>query len=78
MDMKPGDFAAFAIQSSDAQGSLYAEQGLTKREYIATAILAGFCANATSSGLSDAPKFAVQMADWLLAALNPADTETKP
>lgn len=48
--------------------------GLTKREYMATAILAGLCANPTSSGLTGAPKFAVEMADFLLSALNTAKT----
>jgi hypothetical protein len=44
--------------------------GLTKREYMATAILSGLCANSTSSGISSAPAFAVEMADFLLTALS--------
>lgn len=69
--MKPGDYAAFPIPASDAQGSFYPELGLTKREWMATTILAGLCANSTSSGLTSAPKFAVEMAEFLLTALTP-------
>jgi hypothetical protein len=67
--MKPGDYAAYPIHASDAQGAFYPELGLTKREWMATTILAGLCANSTSSGLSGAPKFAVEMAEFLLTAL---------
>jgi hypothetical protein len=61
--MKPGDYAAFPIQSSDAHGSLYAEQGLTKREWMATMLFAG---QGPRLSLSDA----IGIADELLARLN--------
>jgi hypothetical protein len=63
-----GETAAFSIQASDAQGSFYAEIGLTKREYMATAILAGLMADPRGPR-SSGPKFAVEMADVLLAEL---------
>ena len=40
MNLKNGDLAAFSIQASDAQGSMYAEIGLTKREYFAVQLMA--------------------------------------
>lgn len=62
-EIKLGDFSAFPIQSSDAHGSLYAEQGLTKREWMATTIAAGQLGRLS---LSDA----IGLADELLTRLN--------
>lgn len=65
IEIKPpryGDFAAFPIQASDARGSLYAEMGLTKREYIATQIAAG-------QGNRLSVRECVEMADALLGFL---------
>lgn len=68
LTMPPGEFAAFPIQASDAQGAFYAEIGLTKREYMATQILAGLMADPRIPR-STGPSFAVEMADALLTAL---------
>jgi hypothetical protein len=74
-EMKPGDFAAFPIQASDAQGSLYAEQGLTKREYLAATVMQGLCAaidDYAPNRILDhkgIAQEAVQLADALLIAL---------
>jgi len=77
-EMKPGDFAAFPIQSSDAQGSLYAEQGLTKREYIAAVCLQGILGDPQcDAGPGTAANLAIKYADALLAALTPT-SEAKP
>lgn len=77
--MKAGDYSAFPIQASDAQGSLYADQGLTKREYMA-AMAMNAIATSTANGWAvsrkgDAEhiaKTAVQLADALMAALHTA------
>lgn len=77
MDIKPGDFAAFPIQSSDAQGSLVAEQGITKREYFAAMALQGFAAHEKEGGwiATSAARQAVEYADALLAALRQGEGE---
>lgn len=71
MDMKPGDFAAFPIQASDAQGSLYAEVGLTKREWMATTIAAGQMGRMSLSEV-------IGLADELLARLNVKPVDDAP
>jgi hypothetical protein len=70
-----GAMMAFPIQASDTQGALYAEQGLLKREYIATAVLQGLAAGiGWSPGLliheDEMADDAVTMADALLARLS--------
>ena len=67
---QPGDFAAFPIQASDSQGSLYAEQGLTKREYFALKIMAAIIVARPKEGLTVVVENAVIGANALIAALN--------
>lgn len=71
-EMKPGDFAAFPIQSSDAPGSLYAEQGITKREYFAAKAMQGMLSNSIPGSHHHTPRLvkeSVAIADALLAEL---------
>lgn len=48
--------------------------GLTKREWMATMVLSGLVGNSNGGGNSCCPKFALELTDMLLSALNPADT----
>ena len=73
-ELKPGDFAAFPIQASDAHGSLYAEQGLTKREYIAAMLMPHFLNGQNFKG---AAADAVLAADALMAQCSAAAKEPK-
>ena len=60
-----GDMMAFPVQASETAGSLYAESGLSKREYIACRIYAAY-AGGNDEVLA---RRAVNAADLLLAAL---------
>ena len=74
--MKNGDMPAMAVALTDEQLNEYqnpmlvlnANRGLTKREYMATAIMQGI-ASTNEYTVDDAANLAVGYADALLAAL---------
>lgn len=69
--MTKSNDAAFASVAISRHGAVFCNEGLTKREYIATAIMQGYCTTEGSGAhLAANAELAVKQADALIEALN--------